>query len=453
MKKRIHPYLLILLTFLITILVGTIALVLPFASKSGKSIGFVNALFMSTSAVCVTGLSVLPNGLLGDFTIFGNVVMVILMEIGGLSFITIAFFFFSILGGKVGISDRFLLRESLNQNTLKGLLSLVKKIIITSAIVQVVCAIINVFPIYEFVTKTYQETHPLLTSIGMSFFHSAAAFNNAGFDIFGTNSMEAFASSAKLLSTYNVVIINATTIIMIIIGGIGFPVILDVLKNHKWKKFKLHTKVTLLITAILIISGMMLIKFTSDMPWLESLFTSVTSRTAGFATYNMGKLKDHSASYLVVLILMIIGASPCSTGGGIKTTTFMVLILAICGFAKGKKTKVFHRSISDNQIFKAFALIVVALSIVLLGTIVIAISEANKFSFEEILFEVVSGFSTTGLSMGITTSLNGFSKVFMCILMFLGRIGPLTVIGIVNKNWMVSSTEKIQYVEESVIIG
>lgn len=450
--KKIHPYLIILISFLVVILMGSIMLSMPFASKSNESIGFINALFMSTSSVCVTGLSVMPNGLINDLTIFGNIVMVILMQIGGLSFITIAVFFFTVLGGKLGIVDAFLLKESLNQNSFKGLLNLVKKIMLVSFLVQGVCSFINVFPIYEYVTITNQYKHPLLSSFAISIFHSAASFNNAGFDLFGSNSMEFFSSSSTIISKNSIILINSTTIFMIVIGGIGFTVILDVLKNKKWKKFSLHTKITLLATLMLIIGGMILVKLTSDMSILDSLFTSVTSRTAGFATYNMSKLESFPATYLIIILLMIIGASPCSTGGGIKTTTFAVLILSIISYAKGKKTKVFNRKIGEGQIFKAYALVVVAMMIVMIATILISISQPN-LGFQKIFFEVVSAFSTTGLSMGITPNLNIFCKLIIIILMFLGRIGPLTVIGLVNKNWMASTTEKVQYVEEGVIIG
>lgn len=450
--KKIHPYLIILISFLVVILMGSIMLSMPFASKSNESMGFINALFMSTSSVCVTGLSVMPNGLINDLTIFGNIVMVILMQIGGLSFITIAVFFFTVLGGKLGIVDAFLLKESLNQNSFKGLLNLVKKIMLVSFLVQGVCSFINVFPIYEYVTITNQYKHPLLSSFAISIFHSAASFNNAGFDLFGSNSMEFFSSSSTIISQASIILINSTTIFMIVIGGIGFTVILDVLKNKKWKKYSLHTKITLLATLMLIIGGMILVKLTSDMSILDSLFTSVTSRTAGFATYNMSKLESFPATYLIIILLMMIGASPCSTGGGIKTTTFAVLILSIISYAKGKKTKVFNRKIGEGQIFKAYALVVVAMIIILIATLVISMSQP-ELGFQKIFFEVVSAFSTTGLSMGITPNLNIFCKLIIIILMFLGRIGPLTVIGLVNKNWMASTTEKVQYVEEGVIIG
>lgn len=452
MKKRIHPYLLILISFLGVILIGAILLCLPFSSTSGQSMGFVNALFMATSSVCVTGLSVMENGLLADLTNFGKIIMVILMEIGGLSFITIAIFFFTVLGGKIGISDRFILKEALNQNTSKGILDLVKRIVTVSITIQLIGMIINCFPLYEFVNEVYGPDNAFWKAVGMSAFHSAASFNNAGFDIFGNNSMELFASNAGVISNINVIVINVSTILMIVIGGIGFTVLSDVIRHRKWKKLALHTKITVITTGCLIVFGTLLIKLTSEMPWLESLFTAVTSRTAGFATYNISNLENYPATYLIVIVLMFIGASPCSTGGGIKTTTFAILVLSIIYFAKGKKTKAFNRSIGSSQIFKAYALMGVAIMLLLVGTIVVSATQP-ELGIDKIFFEVVSAFSTTGLSMGITVALSSLNKVVLCFLMFFGRLGPLTVIGLVNKNISGAAKENIKYIEERVIIG
>lgn len=454
MAKKIHPYIYIIMTFLIVILAGTILLSLPISTSSGKSMGFIDSLFMSTSSVCVTGLSVMPSGCSSGLSIFGKIVLVILMEIGGLSFITIAVFFFTILGAKIGVSNKFLLRESLNQNSVKGITSLVVRIITISFIIQTIGVLINWYPIYEYQkVLTPNSNYNIIKSFGVSIFHACASFNNAGFDIFGgTNNMEMFSSNANIISYPSVLVINITTMLLIILGGIGFVVITDILKNKRWKKFNLHTKITLITTAFLIIFGMFLIKVTSNMGWLESLFTSVSSRTAGFSTYNMSNLKDYPAAYIIIIMLMLIGASPCSTGGGIKTTTFAIIIIAIFYFARGKKAKAFHRRISKDQIFKAFTLLSTAIIIVLIGTFIIAAVQP-ELQLENIVFECVSAFSTSGLSMGITTALNGFNRIIVCLLMFLGRIGPLTIIGVVNKNWMSDIKEDIQYVEERVIIG
>lgn len=433
--RRFRPYFLIVISFLIVITIGTILLALPIASSSGKSFGFVNSLFMATSSVCVTGLSVMDISV--EMTIFGKVVMCFLMEIGGLSFITIAVFFFTIFGAKIGVSDRFLLRESLNQNSVKGIVSLVRKIIITSLIIQIIGIIINMFALMSWCDNKF------FTALGYSTFHSVASFNNAGFDIFGNDSMIGFKDN---------ILLNSSTMLLIIFGSIGFVVIDDIITNRRWKKLKLHTKITLIITVFLIVFGTLIFKLTlKDATWLQSMFSAITCRTAGFTTYDLSTLGQSPGAYICSIVLMFIGASPCSTGGGIKTTTFAVVILAIISFARGKKTNVFHRRISDSQLFKAFVLITISIAIIITGTFLM-VAIQPEIGLEAGLFESVSAFSTTGLSMGVTTSMCYANKIILCLLMFLGRIGPLTVIGLINKNWM-NETEKIRYIEESVIIG
>ena len=433
--KKFNPYITIIFTFISVILIGTVLLMLPIASKSGESFGIVDSLFMSTSAVCVTGLGVINIGT--EMSAFGKVVMMLLMEIGGLSIITIAVFFFTILGGKISASNKFLLRESLNQNAISGVVPLVKRIIVASLVIQLIGAIINGFSLYSYYNGD------IIKTIEYSVFHSVASFNNAGFDAFGGDSLIEFKDN---------ILLNSSTMFLIISGGIGFVVMIDIIRNKRFKKFSLHTKLVLLTTFFLITLGMVAIKFTSDMSWLQALFTSVTSRTAGFSTYDMSTLNNHTATYIIIIVLMIIGASPCSTGGGIKTTTVAIAFLAIVYYAIGKKTKAFQRKISEAQIFKCFALITMAIFIVIVGSIVVS-SVQPELGLDKIIFEVVSAFSTTGLSMGITSSLNSFNRVFLCVLMLFGRLGPLTIIGIVNKNWMSQSDDNIKYIEESVIIG
>ena len=433
--KKFNPYITIIFTFISVILIGTVLLMLPIASKSGESFGIVDSLFMSTSAVCVTGLGVINIGT--EMSAFGKVVMMLLMEIGGLSIITIAVFFFTILGGKISASNKFLLRESLNQNAISGVVPLVKRIIVASLVIQLIGAIINGFSLYSYYNGD------IIKTIEYSVFHSVASFNNAGFDAFGGDSLIEFKDN---------ILLNSSTMFLIISGGIGFVVMIDIIRNKRFKKFSLHTKLVLLTTFFLITLGMVAIKFTSDMSWLQALFTSVTSRTAGFSTYDMSTLNNHPAAYIIIIVLMIIGASPCSTGGGIKTTTVAIAFLAIVYYAIGKKTKAFQRKISEAQIFKCFALITMAIFIVIVGSIVVS-SVQPELGLDKIIFEVVSAFSTTGLSMGITSSLNSFNRVFLCVLMLFGRLGPLTIIGIVNKNWMSQSDDNIKYIEESVIIG
>ena len=449
-KTKIHPYIIIIVSFLGIIIAGTILLVMPFTTKDFRTIGFVDSLFMATSAVCVTGLSVVNVGT--TFTIYGKIVMMILMEIGGLSFITIAIFFYTMIGAKIGVSNRFLLREALNQSSVSGLVSLVRKIVIISFSVQLICAGINMFVFVKYYDTWYN-------ALGASLFHSASAFNNAGFDIFGG------IDSDSLILFKDDVLINMTTIAMIILGSCGFVVMDDLFKKKfKWKKLTLHSKLAISTTIALIVMGTLFIKAAireDGFSWLQALFGSVTCRTAGFTTYDLANLKDYPAAYVIYVILMLIGASPCGTGGGVKTTTIAVVIIAIFFYARGKQARAFGRKISNEQIFKAFVLIGTCVIIVVLGSFLVAIVQTDRtlvgtteeFGIQEILFEVSSAFSTTGLSMGITTSLNAGSRIILCFIMFFGRLGPLTIIGVVNKNWLGASKEEIQYVEENVIIG
>lgn len=436
----------IVLSFLGIIVLGTVLLAMPFAVKSGKSIGFVDSLFMATSAVCVTGLSVID--ISSQFTVYGKVVMAFLMEVGGLSIITIAVFFFTINGAKIGISSRFLLKESLNQNTGSGLVALVRKIVLISFSVQLVCAGINLIELVNYYPSFSQ-------ALGVSLFHSASAFNNAGFDVFGSDSMIPFKDN---------ILLNSTTIFMIVVGSIGFVVIDDVFrKKFAWKKFSLHTKLTIIITLFLIAFGTLFIKVAvkdDSFSWMQALFGAVTSRTAGFSTYDLSALNQYPAAYCVFVILMFIGASPCSTGGGIKTTTFAVVLLSIFYFGFGKNAKAFKRRLSKDQIYKAFVLVSMGIIMIFLGTFLVSLlqpgmvhADGTAVGINEILFEVTSAFTTTGLSMGITTCLSGVCRVILCVIMFLGRLGPLTVIGILNKNWLGNSNEQINLIEEKVIIG
>ena len=432
--RKIHPYILIISSFVGVILLGTLFLILPISASDGKSIGFIDSLFMSTSAVCVTGLASVnvANGL----SVFGQIVMCVLMEIGGLSIITIAVFIFAILGARIGVSNRILIKEALNQNSVKGVVGLVKKIIFTTLIIQGIGSIINIFALMPHYDYNFGR------SLYVSIFHTVASFNNAGFDIFGEESMIGFSNDAFL---------NATTMILIVLGGIGFIVIDDIIRKRRWKRLTLHTKLTLIITAILIVGGALLFRAVqSNATWMQSFFTSITCRTAGFSTFDMAKLSN--GGYLICIGLMFIGASPCSTGGGIKTTTIIVILIAIYHFATGKPAKAFGRKIPNNIIFKAFVLYVIAFIFLVVGIFIVACIEAD-IDIKKIIFECVSAFSTTGLTMGITSQLSIGSKLVLCVLMLFGRLGPLTIIGVVNKNWMNESRNDIKYVEEGVYVG
>lgn len=433
-RKRI-PYQIIALSYLSVILFGTILLWLPWSIKSGEHLNLADAFFMATSSVCVTGLSVVPN-VGSSFTIFGKIVMAVLIEIGGLSFITFAVFFFIITGSKIGIANRFLIKEALNQNSVTGIVKLIKVIIKIAFLIQIMGSVINFFAFIPF--------YSFWQTIGISIFHSISSFNNAGFDIFGfDSSMIPYASN---------ILLNVNTMFLIILGGIGFLVIDEVMRRKHWRKFSLNTKIVLQTTFFLIIFGTLSLKLAmnSSFTWLQALFLSVSSRTAGFASTDISKINN--PAYLTLIFLMFIGASPTSTGGGLKTTTLFVLIITIISYARGRQTNAYYRKIHEHSIFKAFSLVALALMFVSFIILLISFFEP-ALGIKEIAFEVISAFGTVGLSMGITSYLSIISKLLLCLTMFFGRLGPLTMISIWNSRWLSEANVNIQYVEEKIIIG
>lgn len=434
-KFKIHPYIFIICSFLVVILTGTLLLLLPIAVKNNQNLNFVDALFMTTSSVCVTGLSVL--NVSADLSLFGKIVMAVLMEIGGLSFLTIAVYFFTIFKGKIGIGNRYLIREALNQNSISGIVALVRRIVLIAFIIQGVGIVLNYLALMSHYDYQFGKT------LGVSIFHSIASFNNAGFDIFGIDSMIPFKDN---------ILLNISTMLLIVFGGLGFIVIDELVRKHSLKGMSIHSKIVLIMTFSLILVGTLIFKLAmfNEITWMQAIFTSITCRTAGFTTIDMTRLP--SAAYIMAIVLMFVGASPCSTGGGVKTTTLFVILLTFGFYARGKKPKAFNRRIADSSIFKAFVLFGIAVLVVLTFTLIIGMAQP-ELTVEAVLFEVVSAFSTTGLSTGITSALAPVSRVLLCFLMFFGRLGPLTIISVVNKNWMTESTESIQLIEERVIVG
>ena len=432
--KKITPYFYVMISFLIVVLIGTLLLFLPISKKEG-SLSFLDALFTSISATCVTGLAVVP---ICDLSIFGRIVICILIEIGGLSFLTIAIFVLVILGKRLSIGSRFMMKEALNQNSASDIVPLIKRIVTISFSIQFVFMIIN-FVIFLL------SGFNVLTSLEYSIFHTISAFNNAGFDIFGYDSMISFSTNIAL---------NISTMVLIVLGGLGFIVYIDIF-NFKKRYFHFHTKVVLTMSLVLIVAGTLILKLLmgSEITWLEAMFTSITTRTAGFTTIDLSEIAIKPV-FMILLILMFIGASPCSTGGGIKTTTFFTMFVAIIYMAIGKKPKAFHRRISTDSILKAFTLSTIAIFYCIVVTFLIHASLASSgISISDVAFEVVSAFGTVGLSTGITPSLNAFSKIVIGITMFIGRLGPLTIVSIWNRNWMKNTNSEVDYIEERIMIG
>lgn len=443
-KRKLHisPMLKIVLCFICIIIIGGLILKLPISIQKGQKLAWVDAFFTSTSAVCVTGLSPINVGVV--LSKFGQVVLALLIQIGGIGFVTFAVFVMIMLGMKIGISDRTLLKEALNQNSHQGLVKLVIRIIITSLVIELLGAIINfIVFIQEF--SFWEAVH-------QSLFLSISAFNNAGFDVFVTGN--------SLMNYSGNILLNINICLLITLGGLGFIVINDIITNKRWKNLSMHSKIVLITTFSLIVSGTLFIFISqafSDykITFLEAIFQCITCRTAGFYTIDLKSLTMFSM--IISLTLMFIGASPCSTGGGIKTTTLFVMLKSVKGFASGKTSIAFHRKIGSQTKIKAFTLTTIAIASIGFFSLIISFIEqfntTHTPTFIQIIFETVSAFGTVGSSLGLTSQLLPLSKIFLCLLMFLGRVGALTLFSLWNKNWNNPNNETVKYVEEKFIIG
>lgn len=334
--KKIKPSRIIVLGFLMVILLGTILLMLPISINEGKNVSFIDALFTSTSAVCVTGLIAIDTA--DTFTIFGRTVVALLIQIGGLGVTSVGVGFIMLMKRKIGIKERTLIKESMNLDSLKGVVKLVKSILLMTLIFESIGVILS----YVVFSKDYSP----LDALGISLFHSVAAFNNSGFDILG--------GLQNLIPYQNNILLNLTTCGLIIFGGIGFLVIKEIIEVKSFKKFTLHTKIVIIMTAILLIVGTILLKLTENISWLGAFFFSTSARTAGFSTYPLSSFTN--AGLFVIIILMFIGASPGSTGGGIKTTTLFTLYKSIYSTSTNKHCIAFKRKIPLAVILKAFNL-------------------------------------------------------------------------------------------------
>ncbi|MDY4253735.1 potassium transporter TrkG [Clostridium sp.] len=426
--KNLSPGRIIVLGFFSVIVIGTILLKLPISIRDGITVSWVDALFTSTSAVCVTGLIAIDTA--DTFTVFGRAVVALLIQVGGLGVTSVGVGFILLMGRKVGIKERVLIKESMNLDSMKGLVKLVKSVLLVTLSFEVVGAILS----YLVFSKDYSP----LDALGISVFHSIAAFNNSGFDILG--------GLRNLIPYQSNVLLNLTTCGLIIFGGLGFLVIKEIIMVKKFKKFSLHTKVVITVTAILLVVGTILLKATEDISWLGAFFFSTSARTAGFSTYNLGSFTN--AGLFTLTVLMFIGASPGSTGGGIKTTTIFTLIKSIYSTSTNKNCESFKRKIPSAVIFKAFNIFVLAIMVVCFGVFLLSILEPGR-TFIQLLVEVTSAFGTVGLSTGITPDLKDLSKIIISIIMFIGRLGPMTMASI----WLVKEPSNACYSEEAVIIG
>lgn len=428
-KKRIMPNTQLVIGFAVIIFLGAFLLYLPISHKPGQNVKLVDAFFTSFSAVCVTGLSTIDVG--NTLSFFGSTVLAILIQLGGIGFASFVLFILMLVGTNLSYSNMTLAREALNSLPGFDIRSLVKTVIITS----LTCEILGTYLSFQ----VFSADYPFKQALGISVFHAISSFNNAGFDILG--------NFQSLTSYSNNILLNLTTCSLIIVGGLGFFVIHDIVTFRKNHRLKTHTKIVLTMTFFLLTLATLSFYFSEkDITILEAFFQSVTARTAGFNTIDMAKMQN--ASVMIMLALMFIGASPGSTGGGIKTTTTFTIFLSIFRIPTHNPVQAFYRKISDESIMKAFMVAILALIAIIFTCGIIFSIEGNAYTFEQVLFECVSAFGTVGLSMGITTTLSSNSKVLLMFLMFIGRLGPLTIAYSWRRN-----IKSVRYIEENILIG
>ena len=447
-KLKISPSVQILFGFLGVILIGSFLLSLPISNEDGKWFNFIDSLFTSTSAVCVTGLVVVDTAT--KFTLFGELVIMFLIQIGGLGIIAVTSLFFMIFRKKISLSSSLTIKESLNKETIQGVVKFIKKTIIITLIIELVGALLLLFGTISF-------THDFWKGLYFAIFLSISSFCNAGFDVLGEDvgefvSLSPFSSSILML---------LPIMMLIVLGGIGFVVMSDIFNGLKNKQ---HSKVVLIMTSLLLIVGTILFAIfewnnndtlgnmsTGD-KILNSIFQSVSTRTAGISTINQGGLTG--GGYFLTIFLMCVGAGPNSTAGGLKVTTLFILLLFMFKLPNSEgDIRLRNRKVSRRIVMKAIRIILYYFIVLLFGVILISIFEPNIIGLDCIFYECVSALSTVGLTMGITPLLSVGSKIVLMFLMFIGRVGLTTIAMVIVSRGMSLQKQEIEFSNTDIIIG
>ena len=444
-KLKLNPTQIIALVFAAIILSGALLLSLPIASRSGISCGFRPALFTATSSTCVTGLVLYDTWT--QWSGFGQTVILCLIEIGGLGFMSAASLVIFLLRRKLGLREKMLIAQALSVNEMEGVVRLQKWVLLGSLTIQFTGAMILFF--------RFLPVYGLRQAAVWGVFHSISAFCNAGFDIFGR------LGSGQSVAMFNTdPVICITLMALIVIGGLGFLVWEDVAACRSFKKFSVYTKLVLTTTGVLIVGGAFLFgvlewnnpntlgPMTVPQKILNAFFQSVTVRTAGFAAVDQALLTD--AGKGVSMMLMLIGGSSGSTAGGVKTVTFVVLLLFITARARGKDTvSVFHRNIPRDKVLDAVTIVSIVIGLAVAGAVFI--SATSPVGFTDGLFETVSALATVGLTAGVTPALSVPAQFLIIIFMYFGRVGILTIsLGFLTGN---KATERFRYADTNLLIG
>jgi len=448
-RFSLTPAQVLVIGFASLILVGAIVLMLPISLEPGNKLSFIDALFTATSAVCVTGLIVVDTATY--FSTFGEIVIILLIQMGGLGIMSTSAIMFLALGKRISLQERLLMQEALGSFSISGVVRLTRNILLVTFTIEGLGAL--------FLTLRFLQYYPWQKALYMGIFHSISAFNNAGFDL----------TSASLR------VFNQDPFILVVIGGLislgslGFQVIEDIWRKRSWEKFNLQTKIVLRVTALLIAVPtvlFLLVEYANPatfgpLPWVHkffnALFAAITPRTAGFESVPTGMLAN--ASLLLTIILMYIGASPGGTGGGIKTTTFTMIALTVRGSATGsEEIQIMGRRLPKDLLDKSVTIAAIAMALVLTVTGLLLVTErkavdnpAIPISFIDVMFETVSAFGTVGLTTGLTPSLTVPGRLLITLTMFIGRVGPLTMaVALAQRK---TARAHIYYPEERVMIG
>ncbi|HZG83538.1 TrkH family potassium uptake protein [Paenibacillus sp.] len=439
-KIDISPPQWMIIGFALIILIGTALLATPLASANGRSIGFLNAIFTATSAVCVTGLTVVDTA--STFSMFGEIVLLVLIQLGGLGFMTFGVIVAILLGKRLGLRERMLIQESTKSAHVQGLVRLSLNIFLIAVLFEAVGSLV--------LTLRLMPDYGLGLAAYYGVFHSISAFNNAGFILWPDN-MIRFAGDPVMKLTITVLFLS---------GGLGFTVLVDLYRKRRWRTLSLNSKISLMASGGLVAAGFLIVfglellnpVAYQSMTWWErswvAFFQAVTPRSSGFNSIDLSLLM--TATQFFLIFLMFIGASSGSTGGGIKVTTFIVLIVAMYSSIRGREqVHIFERRIPYDIVLRALSVIIISLGAVMFVAFLLTITEPEK-DFIALLFEATSAFCTVGLSLNTTMDLSPAGKAIITATMFLGRLGPLTLAFALAQR---RKETKIGYAEEKILIG
>lgn len=441
-QSRLNAVQVLAMGFLIVILAGGILLSLPISSADGNSTNFLDAVFTSTSAVCVTGLVTLDTGT--HWNTFGQIIILMLIEIGGLGFMSVTTFVAILLGKKITLRDRLIMQEAMNTFGIQGLVKMVKYVVILTVSVQLLGAVV--------LSSQFIPQFGVAKGIFYGIFHSASAFCNAGFDLLGNfNSVTGYSNNFTVILTLSV---------LIILGGLGFTVLLELINYKRTRRLSVNSKMVLFMTGILIFCGTIVLfileynnaetigNMNMGQKILNSFFSAISPRTAGMNSVSTDGMTI--SSKFVTIILMMIGGSSGSTAGGIKTATIGVLVFTVISVLKGREdTEAFGRRFSKETVYKAFTITFIGIIIVVCVTMILTIVQKDS-SFINLFYEAASALGTAGLTTGVTQKLTTIGKIVIMITMYFGRVGPLTVfVAILNRK----KKSAYKYAEGKILIG